>query len=167
MLSEEQKTLIKEQLAKNPGVLFESLAEEKNATEAEMIECLPEAFWEKVDGTHFQGILTRVADWGKLTTIIHSSGSIFEFSGSFPKGSVAHGYYNLEHESSLSGHLRFDNCAAIYFITRPFRGSETRSILFTDPKGRIMFKIFLGRDENRTIFPDQIEKFIALPKEFN
>ncbi|MBS7823647.1 heme utilization cystosolic carrier protein HutX [Wohlfahrtiimonas chitiniclastica] len=166
-MTPEQITALKAQLAENPGVLFESLAEEHNASEAQMIECLPEDFWTKIDGAHFQTLLKEVATWGKVTTIIHSSGSIFEFSGPFPEGSVAHGYYNLSHESGLSGHLKFDNCDAIYFIERPFRGSATYSMLLTDLKGRIMFKIFLGRDENRVIFPDQIEKFHALAKAFN
>lgn len=166
MLTEAQKASIKERLAKNPGILFETLAESNDASEAEMIECLPEELWSKASGNLFQEILTRVATWGKVMTIIHTVDAVFEFSGPFPAGEEGHGFYNLDATSGFQGHLRYKNCGAIYFITRPFRGSETRSILFANHDGGIMFKIFLGRDENRIIFPEQIEKFQALAKEF-
>lgn len=167
MLSDAQKISITERLAKNPGILFETLAESNDASEAEMIECLPKELWSKTSGDLFQEILTRVTTWGKVMTIIHTADAIFEFSGNFPTGEEGHGFYNLDTSSGFQGHLRYKNCVAIYFVTRPFRGSETRSILFANNNGGIMFKIFLGRDENRNIFPEQIEQFLALSQEFN
>lgn len=166
MLTSEQKTSITDRLAKNPGILFETLAESSGASEAEIIECLPKELWSKASGGEFQSVLTEVTTWGKLMTIIHTEDAIFEFSGNFPIGTEGHGFYNLDTASNLQGHLRYKNCAAIYFITRPFRGSETRSILFANHNGGIMFKIFLGRDDNRVIFPEQIEKFIQLSQSF-
>lgn len=166
MLTAEQKASITERLAKNPGILFETLAESNNASEAEMIECLPSELWSKVSGGHFQNILSQIASWGKVMTIIHTADAVFEFSGNLPKGEEGHGYYNLDTTSGFQGHLRYKNCAAIYFVTRPFRGSETRSILFANHSGGIMFKVFLGRDENRVIFPEQIELFQQLSKNY-
>lgn len=166
MLTDAQKISIKERLAKNPGILFETLAESNNASEAEMVECLPQDRWSKVSGEHFQDILLQISSWGKVMTIIHTADAVFEFSGPFPTGEEGHGFYNLNHTSSFQGHLRYKNCGAIYFVTRPFRGSDTRSILFANHDGGIMFKIFLGRDEHRVIFPEQIEKFQQLSQNY-
>lgn len=166
MLTPEEKAKAVARLAKNPSILFEILAESTNASEAELIECLPPEMWSKADADHFESILTTITEWGKLTTIIHTEDVIAEFSGNFPTGSISHGFYNLNNESGLHGHLRYKNCGAIYFVTRPFKGTETRSILFSNQKGGIMFKVFLGRDESHKIFDHQIEKFTAMADQY-
>lgn len=167
MLTPEEKTKATARLAKNPSILFEILAESTNASEAELIECLPTEMWHKASSEHFEAILTTTSTWGKLTTIVHTEDVILEFSGDFPSGSISHGFYNLNNESGMHGHLRYKNCGAIYFVTRPFKGTETRSILFSNHKGGIMFKVFLGRDDSHKIFDHQIEKFIAMAKEYS
>lgn len=166
MLKTEVKEEIKARLKEDPSLLFETLAESTGASEVELIECLPEEMWSKCSADHFEEILKSVATWGKLTTLVHTEDVILEFSGKFPTGSIGHGFYNLDNLEGLHGHIRYQNSGTIYFVTRPFMGSLTKSILFTNSKGGIMFKVFLGRDESRKIFPDQIEKFDALANSF-
>ena len=159
---------IKERLAKNPGILLEKLSISSEVSPAQLIECLPEEMWTKVSGEHFVEALQQIKNWGKVTTIVHTADVIMEYMDEFPDGSVGHGYYNLNSPgNSLHGHLRYKLCDAIYFVERPFNGMETKSILFANAKGDFMFKIFLGRNENREIKPDQIVLFKELAVKFN
>lgn len=42
-------------------------------------------------GQQAQPLLEQLAEWGPMTTIVIHGGSVFEFSGPFPKGSQAEG----------------------------------------------------------------------------
>lgn len=89
-------------------------------------------------------------------------GSIFEIKDQFPAGIVGRGYYNLNmkgDQGSLHGHLKLDNIAHIAFVSIPFRGKESYNIAFISHQGETIFKIYLGRDENRQLFPQQVELF--------
>ena len=107
-------------------------------------------------------ILTSVAQWGIFTTIIEKGGSIFEIKDRFPEGIVGRGYYNLNmkgDQGALHGHLKLDNIAQIAFVSLPFRGKESYNIAFIAENGETIFKIYLGRDEQRQLFPEQVEHF--------
>ena len=107
-------------------------------------------------------ILTSVAQWGVFTTIIEKGGSIFEIKDRFPEGIVGRGYYNLNmkgDQGALHGHLKLDNIAQIAFVSLPFRGKESYNIAFIAENGETIFKIYLGRDEQRQLFPEQVEHF--------
>lgn len=162
----DNKTELQSRLAKNPGILLEKLADTANASEAELIECLPQEMWTKVSGTHFETILKQLPSWGAVTTIVHTADVVMEVLGAFPEGEIGHGFYNLNSQGEgLHGHLRYKNCTSIYFVERPFKTVETKSILFTNEHGEFMFKVFLGRDENRQIKSEQIVLFRALAQE--
>ena len=168
MQTDQKLPELKERLAKNPGILLEKLSTATNASAAQLIECLPEEMWTKVSGTYFEAILEQLSSWGKVTTIVHTTDVVMEFSGVFPKGETSHGFYNLNsHGEGLHGHLRYKNCHAIYFVERPFKGMDTKSILFANKQGAFMFKVFLGRDENRQIKTDQIALFKALAQQLS
>lgn len=77
-----------------------------------------------------------------------------------------HGFYNLKGGDGLSGHLRATNCRAIVFLRRPFMGMDTLSAQFFNADGEAMFKIFVGRDENRRLRADQVERFGMLEAKF-
>ncbi len=168
MESEKNLPELKERLAKNPAILLEKLSTATNASAAQLIECLPEEMWTKVSGTYFEEILRQLPSWGKVTTIVHTTDVVMEFSGVFPEGEISHGFYNLNsHGEGLHGHLRYKNCHVIYFVERPFKGMDTKSILFTNEQGDFMFKVFLGRDENRQIKTDQIVLFRELAQKLS
>ena len=89
-----------------------------------------------------------------------------EFEGPLPGGTRGHGFYNLKGGGGLSGHLRATNCRAIVFLRRPFMGMDTLSVQFFNANGEAMFKIFVGRDENRRLKADQVERFARLKVRF-
>ncbi|HDL6201044.1 TPA: putative heme utilization radical SAM enzyme HutW, partial [Mannheimia haemolytica] len=54
-------------------------------------------------------------------------------------------------------HLRYENCAAIYLLDRPFMGKRTVALTFINQSGEAMFKIFVGRDEQGQLRENQIQ----------
>ncbi len=52
------------------------------------------------------------------------------------------------------------------FLRRPFMGTDTLSVQFFNADGEAMFKIFVGRDENRRLKADQVERFARLETRF-
>ena len=84
------------------------MADELGISEGALIRALP-AEWVTVwPGEQAQALLAALPEWGPVTTIVESAGSIFEFKGSFPVGRNGHGYYNLGGESGLHGHLKLE-----------------------------------------------------------
>ena len=50
-------------------------------------------------GKQAEALLKTISTWQNTTTIILHGGSVFEFKGVFPKGEMAHGFYNLKAEN--------------------------------------------------------------------
>jgi len=155
---------LREELARNPGVILETLAEKHGVPLRTVVDCLPDAMRVEVPGHHFIAILDEVKDWGPVTVIVHTADGVFEFAGSLPPGSTGRGYFNLESGAGFGGHLRPDRCTSIVFLRRPFMGRQTASIQLFGPEGGSMFKIFLGRDERGELRTDQLERFAALER---
>ena len=85
----------------------------------------------------------------------------------FPKGKNARGYYNLMgRDGELHGHLKLDNVAGIALVSKLFMGKEGHSFQFFGHSGRCIFKIYLGRDEQRQLLPEQVERFMALRRQY-
>lgn len=144
----------------DPNILPSSLAQNFNVSEGEIISVLPKEMVTVISGDHAQSILESIVGWGPVTTIVHSFGSIFEVKAPFPKGKIAHGYYNLMGRAGqLHGHLRLDLITQVALVSKPFRGKESYYFGFFDSDGNSIFKIYLGRDEKRVLFADQVEKF--------
>ncbi len=148
-------------------VPISQMATELGATEGEITFVLPSDMVTPVPGEKAQEILEALPTWGKVTTIVHSFGSIFEYKAPFPKGKVAHGYYNLMgRDGELHGHLRLDLVKHVALVSKPFRKMESHYIGFFDEAGECVFKVYLGRDKKRQLFPEQIEKLELMKKEF-
>ena len=47
-----------------------------------------------------------------------------------------------------------------------FMGKEGHSFQFFGHSGRCIFKIYLGRDEQRQLLPEQVERFMALRRQY-
>lgn len=162
----ETKARVAAYLAEDEHTPVSNMAEALALTEGEITLALPDTMVTHVVGTLAQTILEAMPTWGKVTTIVHSGGSVFEFKADFPKGKVAHGYYNLMgREGQLNGHLRVDLVSDIAFVSKPFRGTESHYIGFYDQTGHCVFKIYLGRDKKRQLFPEQIALFNDMKKE--
>lgn len=154
-------------LADNADGILEQYAQQFQLSMLEVSQCLPEAYWQAIDGKHFIHVLQAVCQWGKVTCIVHTDDVIMEFCGDFPQGSEGHGFYNLRNNPHLSGHLRANHCERILFIERPFMGLNTASIQFFNIRGNSMFKIYLSRDNNKQILPQQLQAFRQLAAELS
>ena len=163
LAAENNLQALKERLAKNPGVVLESLQDSYSLSMKQIIEALPETMWKRIDGGHFIDVLQQISTMGSVMAMTHTADAILEIKGPFPPGELSHGFYNLKGEKvGLHGHLRPNRCESIYFVERPFMKRSTASILFVNLEGDIMFKIFLGRDESGEICTKQLETFHAL-----
>ena len=95
-------------LANDPAQNTLTMAQALGITEGEVIRALPNEMVTLWPGSQSEALLTQLASWGKLTTIVESCGSIFEFKGPMPSGRVARGYYNLLGDEGLHGHLKLE-----------------------------------------------------------
>ncbi|PVZ85906.1 heme utilization cystosolic carrier protein HutX [Serratia sp. S1B] len=150
------------------GQTTQELAQRFTVTEYQLVAALPATLVTILPGSQAQPLLEQLAEWGPLTTIVMAGESIFEFKGAFPQGKMAHGYYNLYNREAegLHGHLRLSSITQIALLDKPFRGRASYSMLFFAADGRCLFKIFLGRDEQRRLFPAQIDRFNALRQQW-
>lgn len=156
------KQQIANYIAKNPNAITLDIAAYFNLPEGQILQALPEQFVTVFPAEKTEVILAEITSWGTFTTIIEKEGSIFEIKDRFPSGIVGRGYYNLNmkgEEGALHGHLKLDNIAHVAFVSLPFRGKESYNIAFIAPNGNTVFKVYLGRDEQRQLFPEQVEKF--------
>jgi hypothetical protein len=118
-------------------------------------------------GQNAQQLLQQICDWGPMTTIVIHGGSVFEFGGPFPRGSVAEGFYNLQADGNgFHGHLNLQKVEQISFQTKPHRGRESYAFVFEDANGDVIFKVFLGRDEQGELITSQREKFYQLMQHY-
>lgn len=160
------KSQVAEQLAAEPKLHAMAIAEVLDVTEGEVVMALPEELVVPVPGEEAKAILEDLPSWGPVTTIVHSMGSIFEVKAPFPKGKEARGYYNLMGKAGeLHGHLRLDLVTDIALVSKPFMGQESYFIGFFAHSGECVFKVYLGRDKQRQLYPEQIEKFKQLKQE--
>jgi putative heme utilization carrier protein HutX len=157
---------VRQELAAKPDGVLEAVASTRGLPLQRVVECLPAGMWKCISGTHFIDVMQDIAGWGGITFIVHTKDAIIEFEGPLPGGTSGHGFYNLKGGNGLSGHLRAANCRTIVFLRRPFMGTDTMSVQFFNDDGEAMFKIFVGRDENRRLKADQVARFAALEARF-
>lgn len=120
-----------------------------------------------IPGQQAQWLLEQISDWGTMTTIVLHGGSVFEYSGPFPKGTVAEGFYNLQSAGSgFHGHLNLQQVEHIRFQTKPHRGRESYAFVFENKQDEVIFKVFLGRDQNGELLSSQREKFYQLMQQY-
>jgi len=159
-LSEQQLSELRQSLAENPGQILEMVAAMKQCSLEDVINCLPAEMVAKTDGTRFVEIMQALAGLEEAVTFIaHTPDAVVEVTGKLPSGQIGRGFYNFDHaqECGVHGHLRYENCAAIYLLERPFMGKDTVSLNFINHQGEAMFKIFVGRDETRNLRQNQID----------
>jgi putative heme utilization carrier protein HutX len=153
---------LKKFMAENTGAVIEDVARERKVTPRAVIEALPEGMVRLGKGDQFVGVMQDIAEWGDVTLIVHTDDAIFEFSGSVPRGEIGRGYFNLMQPKGLHGHLRHERCGGVAFVERPFFGKSSAFVAFFNVDGGIMFKVFVGRDEQRELKVDQLERFRKL-----
>ncbi|MBE2894244.1 heme utilization cystosolic carrier protein HutX [Spirabiliibacterium falconis] len=151
-------------LADEPQLNTLDLAKRLDKPEGDIICALPAQWVHVISGVQCEELLHELSQWGKLVTIIEKEGSIFEVKQPFPLGCSGYGYYNLnmhggEPVGALYGHLKLSNVDKIALVSKPFRGKESYAFAFITKCGQVMFKIYLGRNEQRELIPEQVAKF--------
>jgi putative heme utilization carrier protein HutX len=160
--TQDVEALIRADLAAKPDGVLESIAEARSVPLQRVLDCLgPEAAM-RVSGDLFETIWSDLTTWGDITFVVNTRDGVFECKGSVPPGTVGRGYFNIHGDSPIGGHLRMDRCRAIYFIDRLFFGKRSCSVQFVNEEGSVMFKIFVGRNEDRSLKSDQLARFEAL-----
>ena len=143
--------------------MLNTLADELDLPEAEVMRCLPEEMRTEANVEDFLEIWDAMTGWEKVTFIVRNAGAVVEVCGRLPKGSHGHGMFNLMDRSNpLGGHLFTDRLGSIWLVSKPFFKLESHSVQFFDLQGAAMFSVYLGRDEKRKILPQPLEGFMEL-----
>ncbi len=151
-----------ERLAKNPDGILERIATEHGVSTHDVVAALPAAHRTLVGGDRFSEVMEDLQSWGEVLFIVHTPDIVLECVGRIPPGSVGHGYFNLHGDSPIGGHIRYEACTAIAFVSRPFMGRQSCSVQFFNAAGEAMFKVFVRRDSARNLLPGQVANFEAL-----
>ena len=151
-----------ERLARNPDGILERIASEHGVSTREVVEALPGAHRALAPGGRFGEVMTDLETWGEVLFIVHTPDIVLECVGRIPPGNIGRGYYNLHGDSPIGGHIRYEACASIAFVSRPFMGRQSCSVQFFNFAGEAMFKVFVRRDAARNLLPEQVARFEAL-----
>lgn len=152
---------IRAAIAATPTAALEDIARAADCTPLAVLEALPEGEVTHLPGAVMVAALDAIVGWGEITFIVNTGPVILEVKAPFGGGSVAHGMYNLKGKP-ISGHLNPEACGRVAFVRRKLFSMETRSVQFYAKDGSCMFKIYLARDSERRLIPDQIAAFDAL-----
>jgi putative heme utilization carrier protein HutX len=153
---------VREALSKHPGVILESLARQHGVSYQAALACLSDEMQTQLPGSCFDQAMADMTDWGDLVVIVHTADLVMEVKGPLPPGRFGSGFYNLEAETGLSGHIRAERCGAVAFVRRPFMGKDSVSVQFLNQEGGCMFKVFVGRDTEGRLNPAQVERWEQL-----
>lgn len=157
----------RELLAAKPDGLIEAIAREAGVSTQAALELLPAEQRLLVSGERFEAVWQDLAAWGEVLFLMHTADVVLECVGTLPVGSFGHGYYNIHGDSPIGGHIKAENCKAIYLVDRATaQGRRACSVQFFNGAGEVMFKIFVRRDADRALLPDQLRRFEALKTTF-
>ncbi|MDX2203407.1 MAG: heme utilization cystosolic carrier protein HutX [Hyphomicrobiaceae bacterium] len=153
---------VKAALAEKPDGVLESLAETHGVSYRAVLDCLPAEQRRAAAAGAFDAIWQDLTTWGTVMLIVHTVNGVFETKAPLPPGEHGRGYFNIHGDSPIGGHLRIGRCAAIYFVDRPFFGRRSCSIQLVDTDGEAMFKVFVARNAQRELVPEQVRRFEML-----
>ncbi|MDX3805551.1 heme utilization cystosolic carrier protein HutX [Bosea thiooxidans] len=154
-------------LAARPDGPIEGIAREAGVSTRAVLELLPAEQRLLIAPERFETLWQELASWGTVLFLMHTPDIVLECEGSLPVGSFGHGYYNIHGDSPIGGHIKADNCRAIYLVDRATaQGRRACSVQFFNAAGEVMFKIFVRRDASRALLPDQLERFEGLKTRF-
>ncbi len=161
----DERPSIAQRAAASPGDLLEQIAREYSVSTLDVVRNLPADQASVVQGEAFADIMQDITTWGEILFLIHNQDIVLECSGTLPPGTFAHGYFNIHGDSPIGGHIKADNCKAIAFVVRGLK-RVGMSVQFYNAAGEAMFKIFVRRDANRELIPEQVKMFEALRARF-
>lgn len=161
----DERPSLAQRAASSPGDLLEQIAREYSVSTLDVVQHLPADQATVVHGEAFADIMQDITTWGEILFLIHNQDIVLECSGTLPPGTFAHGYFNIHGDSPIGGHIKADNCKAIAFVVRGLK-RVGMSVQFYNAAGEAVFKIFVRRDANRELIPEQVKMFEALRARF-
>src|SRR5690606_41984000 len=117
-------------------------------------------------GGHFEGVSAELTAGCVALSLVHTGVIVAEIEGSLPAGTAGHGDFNIHGDSPIGGHIKASNGAEILLIDRLFHGRRSCSVQFFNGEGESMFKVFVRRDKERNLLPEQLAKFEELKAKF-
>ena len=167
--TESEAAAIAELMAAKFPVTLSSVAGKLGMSELEAARRMPEDVVRFVSGDvaeRFDELWAALAAWEKATLFIIHGSHVFEIAAKLSTGKRAQGYYNILQKSAVvGGHIRPEAFSAAAFLTMPFMGRESLSIVFFDAEGHVSFSVYAGR-ENHQIIPSVKEAFLTDRKTF-
>jgi hypothetical protein len=154
-------------LAEKPDAMVETLAREAGVSTRAVLELMPPEGRILIAPERFEALWQELASWGTVMLLVNTPDIVLECEGALPIGSFGHGYYNIHGDSPIGGHIKAANCAAIYVVDRQLPSRRVCSVQFFNGAGEVMFKVFVRRDAERALLPDQLARFEALKTKFN
>lgn len=161
----DERPSLAQRAASSPGDLLEQIAREYSVSTLDVVRHLPVDQATVVQGEAFADIMQDITTWGEILFLIHNQDIVLECSGTLPPGTFAHGYFNIHGDSPIGGHIKADNCKAIAFVVRGLK-RVGMSVQFYNAAGEAVFKIFVRRDANRELIPEQVKMFEALRQRY-
>lgn len=163
---EEPLARARRMLAEKPDSMVESVAKETGLSTRAVLELMPPEGLVLIAPERFEALWQELATWGTVMFLVHTPDIVLECEGALPVGSFGHGYYNIHGDSPIGGHIKASNCAAIYVVDRQLTSRRVCSVQFFNGDGEVMFKVFVRRDAQRALLPDQLGRFEALKTKF-
>ena len=167
--TEAESAAIAELMRAKFPVTLSSIAGKLGMTELEAARRMPADIVSFVSGDaseRFDELWASLADWEKATLFIIHGGHVFEIAAKLSAGKRAQGYYNILQKSAVvGGHIRPEAISAAAFLTMPFMGLESLSVVFFDAEGHVSFSVYAGR-ENHQIIPSVKDAFLAGREKF-
>lgn len=154
-------------LAEKPDAMVEAVAKETGLSTRAVLELTPAEGRTLIAPERFEALWQELASWGTVMFLVHTPDIVLECEGALPVGSFGHGYYNIHGDSPIGGHVKASNCTAIYVVDRQLTSRRVCSVQFFNGEGEVMFKVFVRRDAQRALIPDQLERFEALKTKFD
>lgn len=149
-------------LAEKPDGVLESVAEAHGVPLRTVVEALPRHERVFVPGERFFEIWEALRGLGEVLFLVHTKSLVLECVGTLPEGSLGRGWFNIHGDSPIGGHIKAQDCRAIYLVDRAFHGRRSCSVQFFDAQGASLFKIFVRRGPDRALLPEPLAAFEAL-----
>ena len=144
------------------GVAIESQASERALSPRDLVGEWPPESCRLAAPRRLLEVLEEIATWGPVTIPLATADGIVAFTGPLPVGQIRNGHLYWLGDGPLRGRLRIDRCDGIAFIERAFMGRPSACVLFFNRAGDIMFKVFLGRDDQQQLDTVQLAAFRVL-----
>lgn len=161
-MSIDVKEKLRAQFAQNQNGFLEWIARDNGLSTLEVVELLPDQTRTIVGSELLPDVLEDLTHWGELFIIVQTGSIVAEIVSHMPPASIGRGHYNFGGGHPFGGHLREDACKNIVFIER-MRGERlSKSLQLYDQSGESILKIFVRRDEERELLPEQSNRFDAL-----